>query len=788
MKLKTRRTRTRLAILLAGFGVSTMVAAQTPDYKRADLPIERRVEDLIGRMTLEEKVAQLGSVWEQKGSIMDAQGRFDPAKAAQFMPHGIGQIVRPADARGMGEPGRTPNRNVRDTVAFINAAQKWATTKTRLGIPFLFHAEALHGYMARGATSFPQAIALASTWDPELVERVFSVIAREVRATGTHLVLAPVIDVGRDPRWGRIEETYGEDPFLVSEIGIAAIRGFQGDSLPLAPDKVFATLKHMAGHGQPESGTNVGPAAVPERVIRDVFLWPFEQAVKRTKVQAIMPSYNEVDGVPSHANRWMLTDVLRNEWGFNGVIVSDYFAINEMIERHHIASDLPEAAQLALRAGVDVELPDTKAYATLVNLVNDGKVSMADVDAAVRRVLRMKFQAGLFENPYADAARAEKLIDNADARALAVEAARRSVVLLKNEENLLPLDRNKVRRLAVIGPNSDETILGGYSDEPRHTVSILDGIKAKVGSSIEVVHAKGVRITEHRNDAVDEVKLADPVENAKLIQEAVAVAQTADAIVLVIGDNENTTREGWSEAHLGDRDNIDLVGQQQDLADALLALGKPVVVVLINGKPLAITKLAQAAPAILEGWYLGQESGTAMADILFGDANPGGKLPITFARSVGQLPVFYSHKPTARRGYLFSTKEPLFPFGFGLSYTRFEIGAPRLSATSIRPGESVTVSVQVKNVGDREGDEVVQVYVQDVVGSITRPVKELKGFKRVRLAPGEQKEVQIQLSPDAFAFTGLAMKRVVEPGIFRVMVGANSRDLQTVELRMTDST
>ena len=784
--IRSRHLSVACAAVVLGLGSGLALGAgSVPLYRQANAPIEQRVEDLLARMTLEEKVAQLGSVWLSKDAIMDARGRFDPAKASKFIPHGIGQIARPSDSVGLGERAVTPNRSVRDTVAFINAAQKWATTRTRLGIPILFHAEALHGYMAPGGTSFPQAIALASTWDPELVEKVFSIVAREVRSTGTHLVLAPVIDVGRDPRWGRIEETYGEDPFLVAEIGIAAIRGFQGDALPLAPGKVFATLKHMTGHGQPESGTNVGPAMVSERVLRDVFLWPFEQAVKRTRVQSIMPSYNEVDGIPSHANRWMLTELLREQWGFRGVLVSDYFAISELVSRHHVAADLAEAAQIALRAGVDSEMPDTDAYANLVSLVREGKVQEALVDEAVRRVLRLKFEAGLFENPYADAERAVKIVGNAEARALAEEAARRAVVLLKNEGGLLPLDRNKLRRLAVIGPNSDETILGGYSDKPLRTISVLDGIRAKLGGQVEVVHAKGVRLTNTRNDLVDPVELADPAENRRMIAEAVEVARTADAIVLVLGDNENTTREGWSEEHLGDRADIDLVGEQQELADALLALGKPVVVVLINGKPLAITRLAETAPAILEGWYLGQETGTAIADILFGDYNPGGKLPITFARSVGHLPVYYSHKPTARRGYLFESKEPLFPFGYGLSYTRFEIGPPRLSATSIRAGEPVSVSVDVTNVGERTGDEVVQVYVQDVVASVTRPVKELKGFKRVTLAPGERKEVQITLSPEAFAFTGLDMKRVIEPGVFRIMVGPNSRDLQTVELQVT---
>jgi beta-glucosidase len=770
------------AVFLGSLASAAATGTEQVVYRDPKAPIEQRVEDLLSRMTLEEKVAQIGGVWVNKSKIIDAQGRFSPAKASEFIPHGTGQIGRPMDAMGLGDRAVVPGRSVRNTVEFVNAAQKWATGSTRLGIPILFHAEALHGYMAPSGTHFPQAIALASTWDPELIERMFSVVAREVRASGIHLVLAPVIDVGREPRWGRIEETYGEDPFLVGEIGVAAIRGFQGDQIPLAPGKVFATLKHMTGHGQPESGTNVGPAVLTERVLRDVFLWPFEQAVKRTKVKAIMPSYNEIDGVPSHANRWMLTDVLRGEWGFDGVVVSDYDAINQLSSLHFVAASKAEAARIALGAGVDWELPDTDTFAYVADLVREGKIPQAQVDNAVRRALRTKFEAGLFENPYADARAAERLIGNAEARALAAEVARRAVVLLKNEGGLLPLDRTRIKRLAVIGPNSDEAILGGYSDKPAQTVSVLEGIRAKVGKDIEVLHAKGVRITESRNEQLDPVNLADPQENRRLIQEAVEVARGADAIVLCIGDNEHTSREAWSLEHLGDRANIDLVGQQQDLADALLALGKPLVVVLINAKPLAITRLAETAPAILEAWYPGQEGGTALADILFGDANPGGKLPITFARSVGHLPVFYNRKPSARRGYLFDSVEPLFPFGYGLSYTRFELGPPKLSAANIKAGDPVTVSVEVRNAGDRAGDEVVQVYVQDVVSSITRPLKELKGFKRVTLAPGERREVQIPLSAEAFAYTGPDMKRVIEPGLFRIMVGANSRDLQTVEL------
>lgn len=753
-------------------------------YKDPAQPVAARVDDLIGRMTLEEKVAQLLTIWEDKPAIMSRRGVFDPDKASAVMPHGLGQIARPSDMRGLGRAGIDPNRGPADTVAFVNAAQRWAAERTRLGIPFLFHEEGLHGFQARGATHFPQAIALASTWDPALIERVYAIVGREIRVRGAHLALTPVIDVARDPRWGRIEETYGEDPYLVGEMGVAAIRGFQGDSLPLGPGRVLATLKHMTGHGQPESGTNIGPAQIAERTLREVFLPPFEQAVRRTAVQSVMASYNEIDGVPSHASGWLLNDVLRGEWGFEGAVVSDYGGIHELMTRHGVVASLDEAAVATLNAGVDAEMPDGNAFLTLVDLVRSGRLDEAVIDRSVRRMLSLKFHAGLFETPYADAEEAERLTDNAEARALAEEVARKAIILLKND-GVLPLDAGAIDRLAVIGPNAAEAILGGYSDVPRRTISILDGIRAKVGDRVRIDYAEGVRITEGHNWWVDEVRLADPKRNARRIDKAVKVAARADAIVLVIGGNEHTSREAWVETHLGDRTSLGLVGEQQALADALLDLGKPVVVVLINGRPLAIPELAERAPAILEGWYLGQEGGTAMADVLFGDANPGGKLPVSIPRSVGHVPVFYNHKPTARRGYLFDTTEPLWPFGFGLSYTSFELSDLTLDRDRVAPDGTVEVSVDVTNTGPVAGDEVVQLYIRDRVASVTRPVKELKGFKRVTLAPGETATVRFTLTAEHLALWDRSMARVVEPGLFDVMVGPNSADLITTAFEVT---
>ena len=677
--------------LVAQTRVDRPTSAQRMPYKDAAQPVAARVEDLLRRMTLEEKVAQMIGIWEKKSDIQDAKGDFSPQKASRAFPNGLGQITRPSDKRGVtvsnnaaGVAADAVNRTARETADYVNAAQRWAVEQTRLGIPMIMHEEALHGYVARGATSFPQAIALASSWDPSLVERVFGVAAREMRARGANLALAPVVDVARDPRWGRIEETYGEDPVLVSEMGLAAIRGFQGTTLPLQPNKVMVTLKHMTGHGQPENGTNVGPANISERTLRENFFPPFERAVKELPVQAVMASYNEIDGIPSHANKWLLEDVLRREWGYKGSVVSDYFAIKELNTRHKLyGTDMAAAGRRALDAGVDTELPDAEGWATLAQMVKSGKVPQEQVDNAVRRILTMKFQMGLFENPYANARTAEASTATPDAIALAREAAVRSMVLLKNRNNLLPLDPGKVGKMLVVGTHARDTPIGGYSDVPKHVVSVLEGMQQAAQGRFSVDYAEGVRLTRSRQWAADKVELVSPAENAPLMEEAVRKAAQADTILLVLGQNEQLSREAWADQHLGDRQKLDLIGEQNALASRLFATGKPVVVVLLNGGPLAATYLEANAPAIVEGWYLGQETGNAVADVVLGRANPGGKLPVSIPRSESQLPIFYNHKPTARRGYLFESTAPLYPFGYGLSYTSFDVGAPRLTKSTI---------------------------------------------------------------------------------------------------------
>ncbi len=777
-----------LTALTASLLVAAAAAGQTrgdrPAYKDPATPVEQRVQDLLGRMTMDEKIAQITTVWTKKNQLLDAKGNFDPAAAQRLYPAGIGHFARPSDRQEVGSPFKTPYLDERQTVDLVNAIQRHAVRSTRLGIPVLFHEEGLHGYAARGATHFPQSIALASSWDPQLLERVFTVVGREIRARGVQLVLAPVVDVARDPRWGRIEETYGEDPYLVSTLGVAAVHGYQGAALPLAKDRVFATLKHMTGHGQPESGTNVGPASISERILREVFFPPFQAAVA-ANAQAVMASYNEIDGIPSHVNRWLLQDILRGEMGFKGAVVSDYFAIKQLIDVHQTTTDPLAASVRALKAGVAFDLPDGESYALLPQALAEGRITQADIDTAVAHMLRLKFLSGMFEQPYADAKYAEAITDNAEARALALEAARKSVVLLKND-GVLPLQKARLKTLAVIGPNAARIDMGGYSNVPTRVVTLLDGIRAKAGERIRIVTAEGVRLTETGNWYEDEVTRPKPEENLARIKEAVQVAQGADAIVLAIGGSSALHREAWAKNHLGDSATLDLTGEQNELAQAMFALGKPVVVVLINGRPLSIPRVVEKANGVIEGWYAGQEGGTALADVLFGDANPGGKLPVTVARSLGQLPMFYSQKPSAHRGYHFDSAEPLFPFGFGLSYTKFEIGVPRLSAARIGVDGSVEVSVDVRNTGSVQGDEVVQLYVRDVASSITRPVKELKGFRRVSLQPGAAATVEFKLAKDAFAFWNEAMKYTVEPGEFAIMAGPDSVDLKTATLTIAE--
>jgi len=750
------------------------------------LSVERRVKDLLSRMTLKEKAAQMLCVWQQKSStLVDEKGHFDLKKAQEHFKEGtgIGQVGRPSDAGG--------GRNAREMAELTNAIQKFFVENSRLGIPVIFHEECLHGHAAIDGTSFSQPIGLGATFDPDLVRRLFEMTAEEARVRGTHQALTPVVDVAREPRWGRVEETYGEDPYLVSRMGIAAVKGFQGDTTFKDKKHIIATLKHFAAHGQPESGINCAPANISARILREVFLFTFKEAIQKGGAISVMASYNEIDGVPSHANKWLLRDVLRKEWGFTGFIVSDYYAIRELHERpelfgHHLAKDGKEAALLALKAGVNIELPDPDCYLNIVKLVRKGIVKESLLDGLVAPMLAWKFRLGLFEDPFVDPDEAERIVGCEANRKLALQAARETITLLKNDLGVAPLDMSKIKTLAVIGPNADRHMLGGYSGKPKYCTTLLQGIRDRVGDSVEVLYHEGCKITLGGSWQQDEAVPGNPEEDRKSIAEAVRVAQNADVVILAVGDNEQTSREAWALNHLGDRASLDLVGMQDELINAIAAIGKPVIAFLFSGRPISIRNLCKKAHVIFECWYLGQETGQAAAEVLFGDSNPGGKLPITIPRSVGHVPAYYNHKPSARRGYLFDDVSPLYAFGFGLSYTTFRFAKPRLKKAIIRGTESTSVLVEVSNIGNRAGDEVMQMYIRDKVSSVTRPVKELKGFQRISLEPGQKKTVSLQITPEHLAFYNIDMKYVVEPGEFEIMIGNSSRDedLQKVVLRV----
>ena len=778
-----------LLFALGGIAASPQEAAK-PVYKDADAAIPDRVHDLLVRMTLEEKVAQLESQWvlsvlgpTKMSSIFEGD-RVNDAKVRKFAANGLGTYsfsdefngASPADSR-FGAKRR-------------NLLQAWIMKNTRLGIPILFHGEALHGAVVPGATNFPAAVGLGSTWDPELIETTFSTVALESRAAGNALVLAPVLDLSRDPRFGRVEEMYSEDPYLVAKMGVAAVRGLQGTEDRLDQSHVFATAKHFV-HGQPENGTNAGPSDFSERTMRTYFLYPFEEVVKKAHVEAVLPSYNTTfGGVPSTGNPWLLKEVLRKEWRFTGITTSDYFAIPELASRQHVAADTAAAGLLAFKSGVDMELPASSAFPSLVDAVKAGKLDQQEIDEAVGRVLTAKFRAGLFEHPYVDEERAAAEVGSKERVKLARHVADEAIVLLQNNGNALPLKTGAMKTIAVIGPNGKKERLGGYSSLPPYYVSIVDGIQARAGAGVKVSYAEGCRISEPDQgpnfDMTAVYKAPTEEADRKLIQEALEKAKSADLIVLALGGNETVSREALTKSIAGDSDTLELPGRQNELVQEIAKLGKPMVAVLLNGRPYSIQQLAAKVPAILEGWYLGQETGNAIAGVLFGDVNPSGHLPVTIARNVGQLPVYYYKEPAARRAYVFDDNSPLFPFGFGLSYTSFSFNPPVLDRDHISAGEAAKVSVEVTNTGSRPGDEVVQLYIHHPVSSVVQPVIALRGFKRVHLDAGSSTTVSFVVGPEELSIWDLQMKRTVEPGPVDLLLGASSAETSSVRLTITE--
>jgi len=721
---------------------------------------EKRVKELLKRMTLEEKIAQLGSI-----PIQDllTERKFSPEKARKLLANGIGQITRVAGGTDL-EP--------KEVAELVNTIQKFLIENSRLGIPAIVHEECLSGFMAKGTTSFPQAIGLASTWEPSLVQKMTSVIRKEMRAMGAHQGLSPVLDVVRDPRWGRVEETFGEDHYLVASMGVAYIKGLQGDDLK---NGIIATAKHFAGHGFSEGGRNCAPVHLGPREFREVFLFPFEVAVKVAKVESVMNAYHDADGVPCAASRELLTKILREEWGFRGIVVSDYWAIKMLHTFHYTAADKKEAGKQALEAGIDVELPNTECYGEpLLQAVQEGLVSESTVDQTVSRVLRAKIILGLLENPYVQPENISSIINTTEHRNIAREIARKSIVLLKNEGYLLPLKRD-IKSITIIGPNAASTrnLLGDYSytahlsceKDAVPIVSILEGIKSKLPQGVKINYAQGCDISGTSTEG---------------FSEAIKAAKNSEVAIVVVGDKaglspSDTSGEGRDRAELG------LPGVQEELVKAVYQTGKNTVVVLINGRPLSVEWIAENIPAIVEAWLPGEEGGNAVADVLFGDYNPGGKLPVTLPRSAGQLPINYNRKPSSHKDYVFTKGSPLFPFGHGLSYAQFQYSDLKISPPKVGSAGEITISFKVKNVSERDGDEVTQLYIRDVVASVTRPTKELKGYQRITLKAGEEKIVTFKLSVEQLAFYNQDVKLVVEPGIFEIMIGSSSEDIRLKE-------
>jgi beta-glucosidase len=755
--------------------ILVIILACQPKYKNSTIPIDSRVNDLLSRMTLEEKVSQLYGVrindsvgW---GSNLNYIG-----KDTLRLKLGVGSIW----VMGKGKSAEWRAKR-------INGIQKYLVEKSRLGIPGFVFGESLHGFMSNGATSFPQAIALGSTWDTALVEKVFTAAALEERSSGTNQVLSPVVDLARDPRWGRTEECYGEDRYLVSRIGMAAVFGLQGRGNSIDTNHVAATLKHFAGHGQPEGGRNIAPVNYSEREFRENHLYPFEMCVKRANAQSIMASYNEWDGVPNHVNHKLLTNILRNEWGFNGYVMSDGGGMDVLYQNHLCAADSAEAGRLSIKAGLDYDLSSKGCFASLLAQVKENKVSEADIDRAVRNVLRVKFKLGLFEHPYANINLMQKVTNCNEHKQLALKAAQEAMVLLKNDKNTLPFDSSKIKTLAVIGPDAADIHLGGYSAVPMKGISVLQGLNEFAKNRFKVLYAEGCKLILNKdcNWHVEENPvIATPEENKILIAEAVKTAKASDAVVLVIGENELICREAWDEKHLGDRESLELVGSQNDLAKAIIETGKPLVILLINGRALAINEIQKNAPAIIECWYLGEETGNAVADVLFGKVNPSGKLTITFPRSVGQLPCFYNHKPSRFRDYVLADNSPIYPFGFGLSYTTFQYSNMHITPKETYSDSIITVSIDVTNIGETKGDEIVQLYMHHLISLPVRPVKELIDFSRISLKPGETKNVVFKITSDKLASFNMDMKRSVQLGDYDIMVGTNSDNLTTKRIKI----
>ncbi|KRD61041.1 glycoside hydrolase family 3 [Flavobacterium sp. Root935] len=885
--LQLRMKKTAIIFVMAvGFLNQTHAQKKFP-YQDAQTPVEDRVKDLLSRMTLEEKVRQMDMY---RGDFFKDKEDFAKSKSAEKIGKlGIGAIhdLYPRSAK------------------MINDLQTNVIKGNRWGIPALIMCEMLHGYLDEGSTAFPMNIGLGATWDVAVMDKVGKVIGMEARAHGVHFGFGPNLDLGREPRWGRVAETFGEDAFLNSEIGLAFIKGLQGNDLK-SDRSIIAEPKHFAVHGIPQAGGNSSPILVGERSAREDHLPSFQKAFTKGGALGTMCAYSELDGIPCAANHWLLTDVLRKEWGFKGLVVSDLGAIKYIQTTHKVADSPKDAIREAVSAGVDMQFYDFSNefwQNTVIELVNEKKLTMENIDRAAGAVLRLKFLLGLFENPYTDKNLIKERFHTKENQAVALEAAQKSMILLKNDNNILPLSKS-IKNIAVIGPNANASRMGGYAPKNSVGTTVFEGIQQIVGKTANVVYEEGVPLIvkgqiipskylftpdesqnglkgEYFNNrnlegtpaltridsqlefdwpwapgdgvnvddfsirwtgflksdqaldgwlglssddgirmyiddqlvidnwtkgATSMVTVPKNIEKGKKykvriemweggwgarahfrwnlekvnLQPAIEAAKKADVAIVVLGESNELVEENRDVA------SLDLFGIQQQLIEEIQKTGTPVVCVLLNGRPLSTNWIAENIPAVIEGWFPGEFGGRAVADVLFGDYNPAGRLPITVPKSVGQLPIYYNQKPSAIHKYVAESEHPLYSFGFGLSYTKFEYSNLKISATEIKPNGELKVSVDVKNIGNLDGDEVVQLYINDVYSSVTTPEKTLKGFKRLNIKKGEIKNVEFTLTPDELSIWNREMKSVVEPGDFEVMVGGNSTDLLKTKFKVSN--
>ncbi|OXA71618.1 glycoside hydrolase family 3 [Flavobacterium aquidurense] len=883
LQLKIKKTAI-IFVMAAGFFCPIQAQKKYP-YQDAKLPVEERVSDLLSRMSLEEKVRQMDMY---KGEFFKEKEDFSKTRSAAKIGNlGIGAIhdIYPRSAK------------------MINTLQSEVIKRNKWGIPALIMCEMLHGYLDDGSTAFPMNIGLGATWDTNLMKKVGGVIGTEARAHGVHFGLGPNLDVGREPRWGRVAETFGEDVYLVGEMGTAMIKGMQGDDLK-SDRSIIAEPKHFAVHGIPEGGANSSPVLVGERAARQDFLPSFEKAFRKGGALGTMCAYSELDGIPCAANHWLLTDVLRKEWGFKGIVVSDLGAIKYLQTTHYVTNSPKESIREAVAAGVDMQFYDfTNEFwqTSIVELVNEKKLTMEQIDRAAGGVLRLKFLLGLFENPYTDKNLIKERFHTKENQDVALEAAHKSIVLLKNENNILPLKKD-IKTVAVIGPNANASRLGGYSVKNKVGTTVLEGVQEVVGKTANVLYEEGVSLIvkgqiipskylftpdESQNGLKGEYFNNRNVEGAPALtridsqlefdwpwspgdgvtdddfsirwtgylksdkafdgwlglssddgirmwiddqlvidnwtkgatsmvttpknieagkkykvriemweggwgarahlrwnlekvnfQPAIDIAKKADVAIVVLGESNELVEENRDVA------SLDLHGMQQELIEAIQKTGTPVICVLLNGRPLSTNWISENIPAVIEGWFPGELGGRAVADVLFGDYNPGGRLPVTVPKSVGQLPIYYNQKPSAIHKYVSESEHPLYTFGYGLSYTKFEYSNLKISSPAIQADGELKVSVDVKNTGNLDGDEVVQLYLHDKYSSVTTPAKTLKGFKRLPIKKGATATVEFTLTPDELSIWNREMKRVVEPGDFEVMVGGNSVDVLKTDFKV----